>query len=124
MKKILWISMLLLSVSAVQAQQLADLQERATAGDTRAAALLENIGKSEMGEQQAGLDIAYQNFLAQRDNPRQQLSDYSAILRGLPLAAVGTSNTTGTSTPAQASGIQQLLGAGTAALGLYKGLVP
>jgi len=112
------------SFKSQQAQQLADLQERATAGDTRAAALLENIGRSEMGDQQAGLDIAYQNFLAQRDNPRQQLSDYSAILRGLPLAAVGTSNTTTTGTPAQPSGIQQLLGAGTAALGLYKGLVP
>jgi hypothetical protein len=113
-----------LTFKNASAQQIADLQERATAGDMRAAALLENIGNSEKADQQSGLDVAYQNFLDQRDYPRQQLSDYSAILRGLPLAAVGTSNTTSTTSGGQPSGIQQLLGAGTAALGLYKGLVP
>lgn len=109
---------------SAQAQQIADLQERATAGDMRAAALLETIGRSEMGDQQAGLDIQYQNFLDQRDYPRQLLSDYSAILRGLPIQAIGTTTSTGTATPAQPSGIQSLLGAGSAALGLYKGLIP
>jgi hypothetical protein len=114
-----------LTFKSQQAQQIADLEERARAGDMTAAALLETVGKSGMAEDQARYDMAYQDFLNQRDNPRQQLSDYSAILRGLPLAAVGT--TTGTSketgTPAQPSGIQQLLGAGTSALGLYKGLI-
>jgi hypothetical protein len=113
-----------LTFQSEQAQQLADLQERATAGDTRAAALLENIGRSTEAEQQKGLDMGYQDFLNQRDYGRQQIADYSSILRGLPIAPVGTSNTTTTATAAQPSGIQQLLGAGTAALGLYKGLVP
>jgi hypothetical protein len=112
-----------LTFQSEQAQQLADLQERATAGDTRAAALLENIGRSTEAEQQKGLDMGYQDFLNQRDYGRQQIADYSSILRGLPIAPVGTSNTTTTATAAQPSGIQQLLGAGTAALGLYKGLV-
>jgi hypothetical protein len=112
-----------LTFKNTSAQQLADLQERATAGDMKAAALLENIGRSEMADQQAGLDIGYQNFLDQRDHPRQLLSDYSSVLHGLPIAPIGTVNTKNTSTAAQPSGIQQLLGAGTAALGLYKGLV-
>lgn len=113
-----------LTFQSAQAQQLADLQERARAGDIQAAALLENIGKSEMGEQQAGLDIAYQNFLDQRDHPRQLLADYSSVLHGLPIAPIGTTNSTQTSTAGQPSGIQQLLGAGSATLGLYKGLAP
>jgi hypothetical protein len=112
-----------LTFQNASAQQLADLQERATAGDEKAAALLENIGRSTEAEQQKGLDMGYQDFLNQRDYNRQQLADYSSILRGLPIAPVGTSNTTSTVTAAQPSGIQQLLGAGTAALGLYKGLV-
>jgi hypothetical protein len=112
-----------LTFKSQQAQQLADLEERARAGDMQAAALLETVGKAGMSEDQARYDMAYQDFLNQRDYPRQQLSDYSAILRGLPLAAVGTSNSTTTGTPAQPSGIQQLLGAGTSALGLYKGLI-
>jgi hypothetical protein len=115
-----------LTFKSQQAQQIADLEERARAGDMKAAALLETVGKAGMSEDQARYDMAYQDFLNQRDNPRQQLSDYSAILRGLPLAAVGTTtgSSTGTSTAAQPSGIQQLLGAGTSALGLYKGLIP
>jgi hypothetical protein len=112
-----------LKFTSEQARQLSDLESKARAGDMQAAALLENIGKSQEADQQKSLDVGYQDFQAQRDYPRQQLSDYSAILRGLPLAAVGTSNSTQTGTPAQPSGIQQLLGAGASALGLYKGLV-
>ena len=113
-----------LTFQNASAQQLADLQERATAGDTRAAALLENIGNSEEADQQRYLDMGYQDFLNQRDYNRQNLADYSAVLHGLPIAPIGTSNTTSTTTGGQPSGIQQLLGAGTAALGLYKGLAP
>jgi hypothetical protein len=76
-----------------------------------------------MQDEQARFDMAYQDFLRQQEYPRQQLSDYSAILRGLPLAAVGTTTGSSTATPAQPSGIQQLLGAGASALGLYKGLI-
>lgn len=112
-----------LTFKSQQAQQLADLEERARAGDMQAAALLETVGKAGMADEQSRYDMAYQDFLNQRDYPRQQLSDYSSILRGLPLAAVGTQTSSGTSTAAQPSGIQQLLGAGTSALGLYKGLI-
>ena len=113
-----------LTFKSQQAQQLADLEEKARAGDMQAAALLETVGKAGMQDEQARFDMAYQDFLRQQEYPRQQLSDYSAILRGLPLAAVGTTTGSTTATPAQPSGIQQLLGAGTSALGLYKGLLP
>lgn len=112
-----------LTFKSAQAQQLADLEAKARAGDIQAAALLETVGKAGMGEEQARYDMAYQDFLNQRDYPRQQLSDYASILRGLPLAAVGTSNSTTTGTPAQPGGIQQLLGTGASVLGLYKGLI-
>ena len=112
-----------LTFKSQQAQQLADLEEKARAGDMQAAALLETVGKAGMQDEQARFDMAYQDFLRQQEYPRQQLSDYSAILRGLPLAAVGTTTGTTTATPAQPSGLQQLLGAGTSALGLYKGLI-
>ena len=108
------------------ASQIADLSERARTGDLQAAQLLGALGADQEADTQRGLDLEYQNFLDQRANPRQQLSDYASILHGLPISNIGT--TTGsqssTSTAAQPSGIQQLLGAGTAALGLYKGFVP
>jgi hypothetical protein len=108
------------------AGNIADLSERARNGDLQAAQLLGALGADQEGDIQKGLDLEYQNFLDQRGNPRQQLNDYAAILRGLPISDIGTTSgsATGTSTAAQPSGIQQLLGAGTSALGLYKGLVP
>jgi len=107
------------------AGNIADLSERARNGDIQAAQLLGALGSDQEADIQKGLDLEYQNFLDQRNNPRQQLNDYAAILRGLPIANIGTTSgsETGTSTAAQPSGLQQLLGAGTSALGLYKGLI-
>ena len=107
------------------AGNIADLSTAAKNGDIKAAQILEAIGRDQKDESQAGLDVAYQDWLRQQENPRQQLSDYAAILRGLPLSGIGTTTATGssTSTPAQPSGIQQILGLGTTALGLGKGLI-
>lgn len=112
-----------LDFKSKQAQQLADLESKARAGDMQAAALLENIGRQETADDQKYLDMDYQDFLNQRDYPKQQLADYSSILRGLPIAPIGTTESKTTNTAAQPSGIQQLLGAGASALGLYKGLI-
>lgn len=108
------------------AGNIADLSERARNGDIQAAQLLGALGSDQEADIQKGLDLEYQNFLDQRNNPRQQLNDYAAILRGLPISDIGTTSgsSTGTSTAAQPSGLQQLLGAGASALGLYKGLIP
>jgi hypothetical protein len=104
--------------TADMAREIAALGERARAGDVQAAQLLEAQGLGQMARDQAGLDIAYQDFLRQQQFPQQQLGFYSGILRGLP---VGDAGTTTTMQP-QPSPFQQALGAGISALGLYQGL--
>ena len=104
--------------TADMAREITSLGERARAGDIQAAQLLEAQGLGEMAREQAGLDVAYQDFLRQQQFPQEQLGFYSNILRGLP---VGDAGTTTTMQP-QPSPFQQALGAGVSALGLYRGL--
>jgi hypothetical protein len=66
--------------------------------------------------QQQYLDMAYQDFMRQRDFPMEQLQQYSSLLRGVPVTPSST-----TSTYAQQPGIgQQLLGTGLGAASIYK----
>ena len=109
--------------TADMAREIASLGERARQGDIQAAQLLEAQGLGQMARDQAGLDIAYQDFLRQQNFPRQQLADYSATLRGLPVADVGTSGGTTATTQPGASPLQQALGLGISGLGLYRGLM-
>jgi len=102
------------------AQQLASLEAKARAGDVQAAQLLEAAGKQEMGMEQAGLDIGYQDFINQRDYNQNQVNNFSNILQGLPLSPVGQQS--GTATAAQASPFTQALGTGIAAIGSYNSL--
>lgn len=103
--------------SADMAREVANLGERARAGDIQAAQLLEAQGLGQMARDQAGLDVAYQDFLRQQQFPSQQLGTYSNILRGLPVGDAGTQTTTQPYNP-----MQQALGAGISAVGLYKGM--
>ena len=65
--------------------------------------------------QQQYLDMAYQDFMRQRDYPMEQLQQYSSLLRGVPVTPSST-----TSTYAQQPGLgQQLMGAGLGAASLY-----
>jgi hypothetical protein len=104
--------------SAEQARAAADLGERARAGDIQAAQLLEAQGLGDLSRRQAGLDVAYQDFLRQQGYPMQQLGAYSQFIRGLPVADAGTATTY----QPQPSPLQQALGAGISAYGLYRGL--
>jgi hypothetical protein len=104
--------------SAEQARAAADLGERARAGDIQAAQLLEAQGLGDLSRRQAGLDVAYQDFLRQQGYPMEQLGAYSQFIRGLPVAAAGSS----TVYQPQPSPLQQALGAGISAYGLYRGL--
>ena len=104
--------------SADQARAAADLGERARAGDIQAAQLLEAQGLGDLSRRQAGLDVAYQDFLRQQGYPMEQLGAYSQFIRGLPVAAAGSS----TVYQPQPSPLQQALGAGISAYGLYRGL--
>lgn len=100
-----------------QSAQLAQLGKMAREGDVQAAQLLEQVGKDIQAQQQAGLDIAYEDFVRQRDYPREQLQFYSSILRGVPVQP-----STETTKFQSYNPIQQLLGTGISALGLYKGI--
>ena len=81
------------------------------------AQMLESIGRGQQAEAQAGLDIGYQDFLRQQGFPQEQLGFYSDILRGLPVANIGTQ----TSQNYQSyNPLQQALGAGLSGLSLYR----
>lgn len=75
-------------------------------------------GSSQRGLEQAGMDMAYQDFLRQQAYPREQLSYYSNILQGLPVSP-GSSTSVYGSGP---SSWQQLLGLGIGGLGVYNAL--
>ena len=100
-----------------QGSNLVALGKAAREGDMQAAAALEKIGRDIQREQQAGLDIAYEDFVRQRDYPREQLQFLSSILRGVPVQPSTETTKLSTYNP-----IQQLLGTGISALGLYKGI--
>jgi len=111
-------SLAALGFSSDQAKQLSALGEMARAGDIQAAQLLETIGRQQEAYQQQGLDVAYQDFLGQRDYTKDQLNYLSGIMRGVPVQP-NTSTTTMQPTPSM---MQQALGGGLGAVGLYRGL--
>jgi hypothetical protein len=72
------------------------------------------IGGLQRGMDQAILDQGYNQFVQERDYPKQQLGFYSDILRGVPTGSMTT--TTGPA-PQQPSLFGQIAGAGIGALG-------
>jgi len=98
-------------------QSLAGLGERQRAADIQGAQLLETIGRDIRAEDQARLDLAYEDFLRQRDYPIQQYERMAGILRGVPVSPSVEETRFASYNPTA-----QALGAGLSALGLYKGL--
>ena len=98
-------------------QSLAGLGERQRAADIQGAQLLETVGRDIRAEDQARLDLAYEDFLRQRDYPITQYERMAGILRGVPVTPNVEQQRFASYNP-----IQQALGAGISALGLYKGL--
>ena len=98
-------------------QSLAGLGERQRAADIRGAQLLEAVGRDIRAEDQGRLDLAYEDFQRQRDYPIQQYERMAGILRGVPVTPNVEQQRMVSYNP-----IQQALGAGISALGLYKGL--
>ena len=97
---------------------LLGLGELARATDIQDAQLLETLGGSIRAEDQAKLDLAYQDFLRQQDYPMSQYERFAGILTGTPTGNLDVSRTTyGAFNPIQAA-----LGTGLSALGLYRGL--
>jgi hypothetical protein len=92
--------------------QYANLSERARAGDVEAARMLEQIGKAGMARDQAGLDLALEDFRRQQAFPQERLGIFSSILRGIP---VQPSTTTQVQQPFDPFG--RAIGLGLTALG-------
>ena len=99
-------------------QQVAGLSGQKRAADIQAAQLLEGIGKQQLGERQAGLDQAYEDFLAQRNFNKDQIGFLGGVLQGVPVQPDTTRALYQPYNP-----LQQALGAGIAGLGLYRGMV-
>lgn len=97
--------------------QLASMGGARRAGDIQGAQLLEGIGKQQLAEQQAGLDIGYQDFLNQQNFNKDQLGFYSNIIQGIPIQPNKSVANYQSYNP-----MQQALGAGIAGLGLYRGM--
>jgi hypothetical protein len=103
------------------ANQLGQMGEASSKLGSLDSAALENIGKTRQGQTQAGLDLAYKDFLEQRDLPMQRAAYMSDIIRGIPASAVGRTvnrQETGPADIYQPSGLAQIAGA----YGTYKGL--
>lgn len=72
-------------------------------------------GSLRQDQQQRGLDMAYSDFVNQRDYDRQQITWLNNIMRGMPVNPVSEVTTTNPGP----SAIGQIAGTGLAALGAY-----
>jgi hypothetical protein len=84
------------------------------------AAAMEAIGAQMQGLDQRSLDLAYQDFLEQRDLPFQRLGFMSNLIRGLPYDRAITRTDVGPADVYQPSPLSQIVGA----YGVYRGLNP
>ena len=98
-------------------QSLSGLGQTQRAADIQGAQLLETVGRDIRAEDQARLDLAYEDFVRQRDYPMQQYERMAGILRGVPVTPNVEEQRMVNYNP-----LQQALGAGISGLGLYKGL--
>jgi hypothetical protein len=109
--------------SAQQAEQMqlqvAQAQEglaKSQQGLQEARLKLQNaVGAEEKAEAQKALDLKYEEFLNARDNERQNLAFYNALLRGIP---VPTQSNVIQYSPSAGAG-SQIAGLGLAGLGAY-----
>lgn len=96
------------------ANQLSALGQTARGNEIQNAQLMQAQGSAQEQRQQAARDMAYQDFLRQKNEPMDRLTQYAQILHGSPIA-----NATSTSTQTPYNPVQQALGLGISALGLY-----
>lgn len=77
------------------------------------AAMIESIGLDKLAREQRSLDLAYEDFLRQRDKPREDIQFLSSVIQGVP--APSSQEITKYS---QADPAGQILGGGIAAYAL------
>jgi hypothetical protein len=105
-----------LQTALTGAGQLGQLGKDIQATDLSRLQAQQAVAGAEQTQRQKSLDLAYQDFLAQREFPYRQLEFYNAMLRGLPVKA----DTSSSSYQAQPNVAQQVLGYGIPALALSK----
>ncbi len=101
------------------AEGLGRMGEAAQGMGLRDAAAMETIGQQRQGMDQASLDLAYQDFLEQRNLPFERVGFMSDVIRGLPSPGRTISRTdVGPASIYQPSPLSQMVGA----YGVYRGL--
>ena len=104
-----------LAQAGQSAQTLANLGAVRQQSDLSRMGFQQQVAAQNQALQQQFLDMAYQDFLRQRDYPLEMLQQYSSLLRGVPVEPT-TTRTTYAPTPGIA---QQLLGTGLGAASIY-----
>jgi len=99
-------------------QGMAGMSRQAEESQMQRMAALQGVGMTRRGMEQEQMDIAYSDFLQQRDFPKQQIEWYNEMLRGLSPQA-NQQVQTYTQRP---GAFQTLAGLGLGGLGLYKSL--
>ena len=97
----------------------AGLAQKQQALGLQGAGALETIGAEQQGMTQKNLDLAYQDFMNQKNYPEQQLGFLSNIVRGLPSGGgTQSTSTVGSGQSYSASPLAQLASAGMSAAAL------
>jgi len=84
------------------------------------AAAMEGIGAQQQAQTQRSLDLAYQDFLEQRNLPFDRLAFMNQVVRGLPMDTFQTRQDYGPADVYQPSPLSQIVGA----YGVYRGMNP
>jgi hypothetical protein len=84
------------------------------------AAAVESIGQQEQALTQRSLDLAYQDFQRQRDDPYNRIAFMNAAVRGLALPERTTAESTGPANVYQPSILAQIAQTATGVAGMKK----
>lgn len=92
-------------------QQMGQLSNLGQNMSLRDAAALEAVGQTQQALDQKNLDVAYQDFLEQREYPKSQAGFLSSMLRGIPYGTSSSTSQTGPASTYQPAPLSQLAGA-------------
>ncbi len=95
---------------------LGEMASRMGYGDVAA---MEGLGRTQRGMEQQSLDLGYQDFLRQRDYPRETIDWMSSVIRGMPYDRAISRQEYGPASIYQPSGLSQLGSVLTAGAGAY-----
>lgn len=109
------------ALQGIQAKGMQDAFTGATQQYNTGLSQMQTLGGQQQAQRQKDLDIAYQEFLNQQNQPYKQLSYMSDLIRGQPLGQQST-NQVYQAPPSTVSQLAGLGTAGIAGLGLYNAM--